>query len=90
MYPNSRRRPDGREIFYLGVDRRLMAAEVSAKGATLEVGAVRALFGLLAIGSTDRYDVSADGQRILAFTLPEQSAAAPLTLVQNWPAALRR
>jgi hypothetical protein len=36
------------------------------------------------------YDVSADGQRVLAAALREQQASAPLTLVQNWTALLKR
>jgi serine/threonine-protein kinase len=36
-----------------------------------------------------QYDVSADGQRILAIT-PRQNASAPLALVQNWTALLRK
>jgi Tol biopolymer transport system component len=78
-------RRDGKEIFYLSADGRLMAAEVNIKGASVEVGAVRPLFGLpVAITGAYRYDVSADGQRFLAITEREQTAAEPITLVQNW------
>jgi hypothetical protein len=39
------------------------------------------------------YDVSADGKRFLVnsvSTTPESSAAAPITVVVNWLAALKR
>jgi len=87
-YPRWRR--DGKELFYIAPDRRLMAAEVSVKGTTLEVGAVHPLFGPVNGAASFQYDVSADGQRILAIVAPEQQGAEPLTLVQNWAAALKK
>ena len=45
--------------------RRLMAAEVSAKGASLEVDAIRPLGIPVITGRVYMYDVSADGQRFL-------------------------
>ena len=85
-------RRDGREIFYRGLDRRLMVAEVVTKGDTLEVGQVRPLFGdtpNMRQGNP-LYDVSADGQHFLVRTLPEQKSGDPLTLVQNWTAGLKK
>jgi hypothetical protein len=67
-----------------------MAAEVSIKGATLEIGAVRPLFGPLSTGAGYQYDVSADGQRFLAVVALEQPAADSLTLVQNWKVGLKK
>jgi Tol biopolymer transport system component len=83
-------RPDGKEIFYLGLDGRVMAAEVTAKGNTLEVGRTRRALGIALNTSRAPYDVSADGQRILAIVQPEQKAGEPLTLIQNWTAALKK
>ena len=80
----ARWRKDGKEIFYIEPGGRLMAAAVSVKGATFEVGAVSPLFGPLLTGSGFQYDISADGQRFLVITQPEQTAGEPLTLVQNW------
>jgi serine/threonine protein kinase/Tol biopolymer transport system component len=86
----ARWRRDGKEIFYIAQDNRLMAAEVSIKGATLEIGAVRPLFGPLSTGAGYQYDVSADGQRFLAVVALEQPAADSLTLVQNWKVGLKK
>ena len=64
---------------------------VAARGGTLESGEPQLLFSLqrLLSGSPDyTYDVSADGQRILA-PVPCTSSDG-LTLVQNWPALLKR
>jgi Tol biopolymer transport system component len=87
----ARWRQDGKEIFYIGLDRRLMAAEVTVLAGTFEVGQVRPLFG--AVNMTQGvsvYDVSADGQRFLLRTFPEQKPGEPLTLVQNWTAGLKK
>jgi len=61
-------RRDGKELFYLAGDGRLMAVEVRT-GATFDAGTPRALFAtrLRAPGVTfvHTYDVSADGRRFL-------------------------
>jgi serine/threonine-protein kinase len=81
-------RQDGKEIFYVSPDRQLMAAEVALKGTTLEVGAVRPLFEL--VDGVPDFDVSADGQRFLLSSAPQQQLAEPITLIQNWAAALTK
>ena len=35
------------------------------------------------------YDITADGQRILAITQDGEAARTPLTLVLNWPALVK-
>jgi len=91
----ARWRQDGREIFYVSPDRELMATEVSIKGGTLELGAVRSLFGLGYQNEAGflgflSFDVSADGQRFLVSSAPEQQSAEPLTLIQNWASGLNK
>ena len=88
-FPGARWRQDGREIFYVSPDQQLMAAEVTIKGGTLEVGAVRSLFGMTE-GENASFDVSADGQRFLLFSAPEQQSAEPLTLILNWASGLKK
>jgi Tol biopolymer transport system component len=84
-------RQDGKEIFYMGPDGQLMAAEIEAKGGALEVGQVRPLFRIIGVmQSNPLYDVSADGQHFLFRTFPEQKSGDPLTLVQNWTAGLKK
>ncbi len=84
-------RHDGSEIFYLTPDNRLMAASINGKGAGIEVGAVKPLFATrsVLVGSY-QYDVSADGQRFLIDTSPEQATSAPITVVLNWTAGLKK
>jgi serine/threonine protein kinase len=82
-------RADGREIFYVALDQKLMAAGITTKDGEIQRGEVRPLFGPLPFGNGYQYDVSADGQRILTVT-PRQNASEPLTIVQNWPAGLKK
>jgi serine/threonine protein kinase len=82
-------RADGKEIFYIAPDQKLMAAEIAFKDGGIQTGEVRPLFGALSIGVGYQFDVSLDGQRILAIT-PRENASESLTIVQNWPAGLKK
>jgi hypothetical protein len=68
-----------------------MAAPVSGEGSAFQVGAVQSLFETRARAGVNAkpYDVSADGQRFLINTLVD-AASAPITLVVNWTAALKK
>jgi eukaryotic-like serine/threonine-protein kinase len=85
-------RRDGKEIFYLGTDRRLMAASVNPQGKAFEVGPVRPLFQTNVRGGDPghAYDVTADGQRFIINTLVEQATSTPITVVVNWAAELNK
>jgi Tol biopolymer transport system component len=89
-------RRDGKEIFFLSPDNRLMAAAVKGEGSAFEVGAVRPLFEvhrrLSGYSSFQgyNYDVSADGQRFLVNTVTDRPAPVPMIVVTNWMAALRK
>jgi len=80
-------RRDGKELFYLSSDSKMMAAEVKASGSSFEVGAIHALFATRPYGVFGRFDVSADGKR---FAVPYEAGqpSAAITLVVNWPAEL--
>jgi len=83
-------RRDGRELFYLATDRKLMAVPVRI-GAVFEAESPTPLFPTHLKSDPDRhYDVSADGQRFL-ITMPlGDESAPPITLVQNWTVLLRQ
>ena len=85
-------RRDGRELFYIAADGKLMATEVNGSSGTFEFGIPKPLFGLRVNfgGSASPYDVAADGQRFLAASLVEQDVAPPATVVLNWMAGLKR
>jgi hypothetical protein len=83
-------RRDGKELFYIAADQKLMAVEAKT-GTTFQPGLPRALFQMR-VDVTDRscYTVTKDGQRFLVNTLVEESASMPITVVLNWTADLRR
>jgi len=87
-FPRWRR--DGKEIFYVGADGTLVATQVSVKGVAVDVGETQSLHIPVITSAFYLYDVSADGQQFLVAAPREQQSAAPLTLVQNWKALLRK
>ncbi|HSS44757.1 MAG TPA: hypothetical protein VLO07_05380, partial [Thermoanaerobaculia bacterium] len=87
-------RRDGKELFYLAPDGKLMAVDVR-EGPTFEADVARPLFQTRLrqhISSADlfSYDVSADGQRFLVNTDVGEVTSPPLTVVLNWAEGLKR
>lgn len=85
-------RGDGRELFYIGLDRRLMSVQIRTivEGRDIETAAPVPLFATHIGGAVEgiirqQYMVSADGQRFLMNNVVEQ-ANTPLTVVLNWKA----
>ena len=73
-----------------------MAATVKA-GTSFPAGAPRALFKMPVadratpmIGSEAQFEPAGDGQRFLLNVVVEQPAPPAVTVILNWPAALRR
>ena len=84
-------RGDGKEIFYMSPDQKLTSVEVRSDS-TLQAGKPRALFEAHYFNiPIYPYAVSSDGQRFLIVTpTEEQSNTAPLTVVLNWTAELKK
>jgi hypothetical protein len=87
-------RPDGKELFYISPDQKLMAIPVKA-GVAFEGGTPAALFDTamrLGPGGATRnlYQPAADGQRFLMNLPPEGAKAPPITVVINWQAGLKK
>jgi len=81
-------RRDGKELFYLAPDAKLMSVAVKA-GATFDAEPPVPLFPIrrrepISSGDSFSYDVSADGQRILVNTDLRESDSTTLTLLLNW------
>ena len=85
-------RRDGRELFYYSGDGKLMASPVRS-GESLEVDESVSLFefraGTLLVTFTP-YAVTADGQRFLINAVVDTEPNAPLTVVVNWAAVLKK
>jgi eukaryotic-like serine/threonine-protein kinase len=75
---------NGRELFYVAPDRRLMAVDVRVSESRLETGEPKVLFELRREGLT----VSPDG-RFLA-VVPVEQDSRPISMVVNWTAGLKK
>jgi serine/threonine protein kinase/Tol biopolymer transport system component len=88
-------RRDGKELFYISTDSKLMAVDVTTNPA-FKAGIPKALFPAPIWGPpmfVTRYDVTADGKKFLINTLrPEATGAAstPITVVLDWQAGLKK
>jgi eukaryotic-like serine/threonine-protein kinase len=83
--------PDGRELFYVSPDHKLMVVSIKLGADSVQPSAPHELFTLPAddLASTfSPYEVAPDGQRFLVRTESEQ--ITPLTVVMNWPALLKK
>jgi len=79
-------RGDGKEIFYISPDRKVMAVDISS-GERLDVGKPHALFPtriLPLVEARNHYDVTSDGQRFVINSRRTQDAALPITVVSGW------
>ncbi len=87
-------RQDGRELFFLSADGKLMAVAVKT-GAGFEAGSPVALFQThrrqpVSASDVFSYDVSGDGQRFLIITKMDEANAAPLSILLNWASEMEK
>jgi serine/threonine protein kinase/Tol biopolymer transport system component len=82
-------RADGKELYFIAPDGKLMAVPVISAGSTLEAGLPKVLFPTSIVGAASesnfkaQYMVSRDG-RFLINQPPEQFTTTPITLLLNW------
>jgi dipeptidyl aminopeptidase/acylaminoacyl peptidase len=90
MQPQWRR--DGHELYFLTADGMLMAVPIKSLN-PFEPGTPAALFQMPPIGDNPDgavYAAAPDGSRFLVIQRVSGAQAVPLTVVENWPAALRK
>jgi Tol biopolymer transport system component len=88
-------RPDGKELFYVAPDGKLMAVSVTADATTFVPGTPQTLFDLHGPTAFNRftaknYAPSRDGHRFLVNRIVGDLPRAPMTVMLNWTAALNR
>ncbi len=85
-------RADGKELFYIGPDKRLMAVETKTDAGGVHVGTPRVLFELRVsnLPGPPYYDVTRDGQRFLINVAGEETTPTPMAVVMNWNAGLKK
>jgi hypothetical protein len=87
---------DGRELFYLGLDYRLMAADYTASGGSFSSSKPRAWSGrpIRFVAGALNFALAPDGKRVAVFPMPEASAEnkgpAHVTFLLNFFDELRR
>jgi len=87
-------RRDGKELYFLSQDRRVMAVDVST-GEAFEASAPKALFTVRTpptgiTGARIRYAPTSDGQRFLVVSYTEEAAPEPMRVIVNWLAEARK
>jgi eukaryotic-like serine/threonine-protein kinase len=86
-------RGDGKELYYLTPDNKLMAAEMKEANGLLQVVATKTLFQTAAAPTRtggSPYDVTPDGKQFLVDTQTSDQTSALLNVVENWTAGLKK
>ena len=81
-------RGDGKQLFYLSVNRQLMAVDVTADR-TFQTGIPKNLFDSQA-AALGTYGITSDGKKFLFVTAQAANTAAPYTVVLNWLPGLKK
>jgi Tol biopolymer transport system component len=79
-------RADGKELFYVSPDRKVMAVDIRS-GSTLESSSPRALFQtqiVPAVEARNHFDAAPDGQRFVVNSRRPEDASLPINVVVNW------
>jgi serine/threonine protein kinase len=89
-------RGDSKELYTLGMDESIYAADVSGNGKEFVIHGIKPLFSKVKSFSGSAFaptgmpfDVTPDGKRFIINTTTE-GATSPLSLVVNWPAELKK
>jgi hypothetical protein len=77
-------RRDGRELYFMSLDSRVMVAEILRSGSSLKPGKVRETFDARARGIRFLRGITPDSQRLLGVYNPADARPADLTLVTDW------
>jgi eukaryotic-like serine/threonine-protein kinase len=81
---------DGKELFYLSLDGKLMSVDVKTDRA-FEIGTPKELFQTdIKVGPSLPYAVTADGSRFLINAPTEAGDSTPLVVILNWTAKLKQ
>jgi Tol biopolymer transport system component/predicted Ser/Thr protein kinase len=82
---------DGNTLYYLSSSLEVMAVDLTTE-ATLQAGVPRPMFRAnvsLTAFDSDRYEVTADGERFLLLAPKTESEQEPITVVVNWVEELK-
>jgi serine/threonine protein kinase len=84
-------RRDSKELFYIDPSDNMVAVDVNVSGNAVQLGTPHNLFQAIGIQREyGPYDVTADGKKFLLNSGNLKEGSDPFTLVQNWPAELKK
>ena len=83
-------RHDGKELYFMSMDSRVTAVEVSGPGSSVKVGKHREIFDARSRGIRFVRGITPDNQRLLGVYSPSDTRPADLTLVTGWMADARK
>jgi Tol biopolymer transport system component/predicted Ser/Thr protein kinase len=86
----ARWRKDGKELFFVSPDRKMMAVDIQTGQGVVTAGVPHPLFQVPNGANGFDYDISPDGRRFLISTPSANAANAPITVVLNWWAGLKK
>ncbi len=78
---------DGRELYFIGADRKLMAVEITGAGTGFKAGVPKPLFE---VAAQRDFDVSKEGRFLIQVPVDQTKKSVALTLVTNWQAGLKK
>jgi len=78
---------DGRELYFISSDKKMMAVEVKAEGQKFEPGVPKALF---AVPESKQYDVARDGRFLIQVPQADATGSVSVNVVVNWQSALKK
>jgi eukaryotic-like serine/threonine-protein kinase len=84
-------RSDGKEIFYISLDGRMMAVGVESGADFFRPGPAKPLFQTrVSANNWSQYDVTPDGRRFLIAQPAEGSKETPISVIVNWTRLLTK
>ena len=83
-------RRDGKELYFMSLDSRVIAAEISRSGSAVKVGRLREAFDARSRGIRFLRGITPDSQRLLGVYYPLEARPADLTLVTDWVGDVRK
>lgn len=78
---------DGRELYFISADNKMMTVEVKGSGAGFQAGVPKPLFS---VPAPEQYDVSQDGRFLIHVPVNQNATGVPITVMKNWQAAIKK
>jgi Tol biopolymer transport system component len=78
---------DGRELYFISADNKMMAVDVKADGKKFDAGVPKVLFP---VPAQAQFDVSKDGRFLIHVPQNQAATNVPITVIVNWQSALKK